>query len=352
MILKIVLITFLPALFLIGCGEKEAEQAKVIRPVKFVEIKKPNQSGTREFPGALQAKDRVNLSFQVSGKLVEITILEGKNIAKGKLIGRLDDRAYKAKYDSAKAKFKNAKSNLSRASKLIKKEYISQSDLDKLQAKRDMAEANVRLAKKALDDTRLLAPFSGTIAKQYVRNYTDIKSKQKIVSLQNNNNLEVVVSVPENIIIDRKQNNLQLTAKFTNIPNEIFPLKLKEYTTEADASSRTYKVTLSLLDKKDYHLYPGMTATVFVKGSGLNYGILLPIEAVFSDPKGSKSTYVWVIDENNHVHQQTVTLGSLQGSSIEILTGLKVGEKVVTAGVHYLAEDQQIKLLNSAKKTK
>ena len=86
--------------------------------------------------------------------------------------------------------------------------------------------------KKALDDTRLLAPFTGTIAKQYIRNYTDIQAKQKIVSLQNNNDLEIIVSVPENIIIEgdesRKKNSLQLTAKFTNIPNKIFALKLKE----------------------------------------------------------------------------------------------------------------------------
>lgn len=350
---RLVLLSLAATVLLNGCNQTEETVAEVIRPVKFMQVQDASESGKREYPGTLQATNRVDLSFQVSGKLAKLPIKEGQDIKQGDLIGQLDQRDYKARYDSALAEFREAKANLARAEKLIKKEYISQADMDKIRAKRDMAEANVRLTKKALSDTELRAPFTGTIAKQYVRNFTDIQAKQAIVSFQNNDELEIVISVPENVVVendqDRKNNTLNLTATFTTLPNEVFDLKLNEFTTEADAATRTYKVTLGIVDKKGFGLYPGMTTTVFASGETFNYANLLPVSAVFSDPKGGEESYIWLIDDSDKVHQQAVKIGELQGDRIEILEGIQTDDKVVIAGVHHLVEGQKVKLLPNLK---
>lgn len=337
------------AFSLSGCGQKEQKTAEIIRPVKYIDINQSTQSGVRQFPGTLQASQRVDLSFQVAGKLVKLPIKEGQKLKQGQLIGQLDARDFKAKFDSATAAYKNANANYLRGKKLIEKEYISQSDLDKLLAQKDQADANVRLAQKALDDTKLVAPFSGTVAKQYVRNYTDVQAKQSIISLQNNQDLEVVVSVPEQLVINRDaKKDIKVQATISSIPGKVFPLKINEFSTEADPTTRTYKVTLSILDKQGYNLYPGMTATVELSGSQLNYASLLPVSAVFSDPNGSEKNYVWEIQPEGQdfkVHKVEVQVGELKGDSIEVLKGISKQEKIVVAGVHYLTEGQKVKLL-------
>uniref|UniRef100_Q31JM0 Efflux transporter, RND family, MFP subunit n=1 Tax=Hydrogenovibrio crunogenus (strain DSM 25203 / XCL-2) TaxID=317025 RepID=Q31JM0_HYDCU len=330
-----------------GCQKAEPETEDIIRPVKYITVSEANNLAKREFPGILQAKDRVDLAFQVSGKLKKLPIKEGQKIEKGALIGQLDQRDYQAKYDSAVAEFKTASADFKRAKQLIKKEFISQSDFDKIRAKKDMADANVRLAKKALEDTLLKSPFTGTVAKQYVRNFTDIQAKEPIVSLQNNNALEIVVSIPEYLMIrnsNEQRQHLNLVATFSNIPNESFELKVNEFATEADATTRTYKVTLGILDKKGFSLYPGMTANVYVSGETLEFVNLIPVNAVFSDPKGSDKKLVWKIDSHNQVHQQVVEVGELKKDQIEIINGVEINDKIVTAGVHHLVENQQVKL--------
>lgn len=351
--MKYSLIFWIAILFgLTGCQEAEIEsKEEVVRPVKYLVLSDHNAAIQREFPGVLQAANRADLSFQVSGKLVKLPIKEGLEVKKGTLIGQLDQRDYQAKYDSAIAEFKNAKADLNRAKKLIEKEFISQSDYDKLKANAEMADANVRVSKKALQDTLLKAPFSGTIAKQYVQNFTDIQAKQAIVSLQNNDDLEIIVSIPEYIMMNKTKveagKGLKIYAVITGIPGEKFELTLNEFTTEADSATRTYKVTLSLVDKKGFNLFPGMTANVFAMQDLLDSIHLLPVQAVFSDPAGGEEQFVWLIDEHNKVHRQAVEIGQLKGDQIEIISGIQQNDKIVAAGVHHLTENQQIKLLSS-----
>jgi len=351
--MKPILSLIIMTLLLTACNDQKTSEEKIIRPVKYMIIKQNNQSIKQQFPGVLQANQRVNLSFQVSGKLIKLPIKEGLKVKKGQMIGQLDSRAYQAKYDSALAAYKNAKANYLRGIKLIKKEYISQADVDKLKASMDQSNAQLRLTQKALEETKLYAPFSGTIAKQYVRNYTDIQAKQEIISLQNNHHLEIVVNVPESVMLNTKrsqdQQEISLKAQFSTIPNTLFDLKINEYSTEADASTRTYKVTLSILDSKGYDLYPGMTVTVLAiinpKHLVKNPVYLIPENAVISDPNGKKGFFVWKIDQHHQVHLSPVKIGQLTDSRIQILQGLSPSDQIVTAGVHYLTENQPVKIL-------
>lgn len=361
--MKKTLLALLIPFILLGCEKPPEVEEETIRPVKFMQVMDQAGVKERQFPGSLQAKNRVELSFQVSGKLTKLPINEGQKIKKGKMIGELDRRDYQARYDSAVAEYNKAKANYERGLKLIVKEFISQSDLDKLKADTQKANANVRLTRKALADTRLLAPFTGTVAKQYVRNFTDIQAKQAVISFQDNSNIEIVVYIPESIFGKRKQVSKEdikdlykLKANISSFNNETFDLQINEYTTEADKVTRTYKITFGIIDTKGYELLPGMTATVFIKPiqeiqtnqTGKSV-FNLPSTAVFSDPRGTDQNYVWTINESNQVVLTPVKTGQLINKSIEVLEGISEQDLVVTAGVHTLAENQTIKLLDSMK---
>jgi RND family efflux transporter MFP subunit len=128
-------------------------------------------------------------------------------------------------------------------------------------------------------------------------------------------------------------------------------LKIKEYTTEADPKTHTYQVVLVMPQPKDINVLPGMTANVIGKGKeGALKGIIrIPAIAVLGDPQGKG--FVWVVDEEMIVHKRSVVMGPMTGTnSILIPEGLKVGEKIIVAGLSKLEEGVKVMIQNKNRK--
>ena len=135
----------------------------------------------------------------------------------------------------------------------------------------------------------------------------------------------------------------------STIPDQKFPVKIKEYSTEADSVTQTYRVTLVMPQDPNHKFYPGMSVTFFPdegKADKLQQGkYLLPISAVTADEKDQH--HVWVVDENTmQVQIMPVTVGQMVGDKIEVLSGLQPGMRIVSAGVSYLRPNMKINLFD------
>ena len=143
------------------------------------------------------------------------------------------------------------------------------------------ANANLKSARDALNDTELRAPFDGIIADRRVENFQDIAAKQTIFSLQDLSTLEIVFNIPDNDILlapipsyssfkdmMRDSANLfTLNARFEAVPDKVFPLTLKEVATQATAAN-TYPVTATMPHQGGFRLLPGMAVNVEVNFTG------------------------------------------------------------------------------------
>ena len=340
---------FLTSFFLQACSKEPEVKAEVIRPVKFIVVVESSGDQSRTLPGKLQAAERVDLSFQVSGPLVDLPVSKGQNVTQGQLLAKIDPRDFQSKLKAAEAQFKKAQADLKRVRPLVKKNLVSRSDVDKFEAQFDVSEADLERAKKALSDASIKAPFSGVIADIFVENFQDVQAKQQVLSLQDNSNLEVVVQVPEREIVASGKKDIDLKVFFETVPGREFPATVKEFATEADANTQTYEVVLAIDAPSDLNLLPGMSASVVAlkktKGKQMKK-IFVPVTAVFKDPTGQKQKYVWVVGQEKSVSRAEVKVGALSNSQIEIISGLSVGQRIVTAGVHYLVEGQKVKLAN------
>ena len=340
-------IIFLISLLLQGCGSEPEVKTEVIRPVKFIVVVESSGDQSRTLPGKLQAAERVDLSFQVSGPLVGLPVSKGQEVTKGQLLAKIDPRDFQSKLKAAEAQYKKAKADLKRVRPLVKKNLVSKSDVDKFEAQFDVSEADLERAKKALSDASIKAPFSGVIADIFVENFQDVQAKQQVLSLQDNSNLEVVVQVPEREIVASGKKDIDIKVFFETVPGREFPATVKEFATEADANTQTYEVVLGIDAPSDLNLLPGMSASVVAlkktKG-GQAKKIFVPVTAVFKDPAGQKQKFVWIVGQEKSVSRAEVKVGALSNSQIEITSGLSVGQRIVTAGVHYLVEGQKVKL--------
>ncbi len=344
----------LSLLILIACGEQApvVPTEKPLRPVKSVVVNGAAGFKQWHFPGKVQAFEKVDLSFQVSGQLIKLNVLSGQEVKAGDVLAELDRRDYASEVKAAQAELDRAAAEFKRMQPLLEKSLVSQTEYDQKRAERDIAEASLEQTKKSLEDTQLKAPFDGVIASRLVENYEDITAKQTIMSLQNPDALEVIINIPENRIvdIDAERDFIDSFASTNANPNKKYELDLREYSTEVDALSQTYEVILTLMTEEDDRIFSGMSVDVLLvsnRQQGDTYW--LPATAVIADRGDIQSKVVWVLTQQNntekyHVAKRQVTIGKLESENIEILSGIRSGDRIVAAGSHYIHEGDFVKL--------
>ena len=334
-----------------GCGKKKVEEAApIVRPVKTV-IVEGAEAFNRTYPGKVQGAKSVNISFRVSGPLLELPAQAGTKVKAGDVLAKIDSRDYDIALIQAKAEFNKADADYGRYQKLYEKDAVALADLDLYRSQRDVAKAKLEDAESAVEDTILKAPFDGQIGRIFVDNFQEVAAKQDILSIYDSKNIEIVIDLPENVVAKFKEGmQASMAASFEVAPDHSFPLKVKDFSTQADPTTQTYEATLMMPAPEDIKILPGMTASVQLKVavSDLDMDMKLSIPSIAVFPGDSGESFVWVIEPDGLiVNKRQITVGGVTGTaSIEVLEGLKTGERVVIAGIKQLREGMQVKLLD------
>jgi RND family efflux transporter MFP subunit len=335
----------------VGCGgEPEAEAAQVARPVSSVVVGQ-SFSGRLTFPGTVQAANRADLSFRVSGPLVDLPAEEGMMVGAGQLLARIDPRDYEIAATEARAAFQQAAADAQRFQRLYEREAIPLADLEVRLAMRDVSRARYEQAQANLRDTQLRAPFAGQIGRRHVENFEDVQARQIVMGLHDFNQVEVVINLPESIMATvREGRNPTVAVTFDVLRDRSYAAEVTEFAVNADPNTQTFAVTVSLPQPEEINVLPGMSGTVVISNvvtSDEEGGIpiTVPSTAVFADP--DENSHVWVVDEGAMtVTRRAVRVGPVTGTDeIIILEGLSSGERVVTAGVAQLREGFPIRLM-------
>lgn len=332
-----------------GCGKDEpAEDKAVARPVKTLTIGGLDGGGWREYLGTVKAAQRVEMAFEVPGRIVDFLVREGEKVEKGTVLARLDDRDYVARLDMANANLRKAQADYRRGMNIYNEDpgAISEALIDSFRREVEVAESRLREVAKAVEDTVLRAPFDGVMARKLVDDFATVQAKQPVLVFQDDSHLEIEVNVPERDMAGerRRETEEEITARLkpevmvTSIPDRSFSARVKEFSTEADPVTRTFRATLVFDNPRDVSIFPGMTAKVRVKLSrlrGYSDRIAIPANATLADEQGN--AYVWRVDPTSMtVRRRAIELGELSGAEVEILGGLSNGDMIAISGVHQL----------------
>ena len=345
-------------LLLIACDKKQVEEAKeLVRPAKIITVGDLLSQAVREFPGEVEASDKAEQAFRVSGELIKLPAKAGMKIKKGQLLARLDPKDYKLKLDDRKAKYDLAKVQYERADKLVKQRLIPIADFDKAKSRMLASKSDLALAQADYDYTFLRAPFDGVVSKVLVDNHENVLSKQTILHVQSVDKIDIVIHLPESFFAlikrrDKGDGKVRSTVTFDAHPSYHFTAAtLKELDTEADPNTNTYRAKITMDMPAEFPALSGMTVTVKLDFSDIlrdrGDKIIVPAVAVFTaedKPVDNKERYVWLLDQDSmRVKRSAVTVGKLHNNGIEITGGLKAGDQIIAAGVHFLTENQQVR---------
>jgi RND family efflux transporter MFP subunit len=354
-----------------ACDKEQLEEKQSIRPVRAMKVTDVGEIKERTFPGIAKATQEVELSFRVSGPLITLPVKVGDSVKKGEVLARIDPRDFevslnnvRGQLDKALANAKRAQSEFDREMRILQQDpgATSQTAVDRKQSQRDQARADIKSlqasvasAKDQLNYTYLKAPFDGTIVSTYVENFEDVRNKQPIVRLIDDSQIEMVVNIPEDLI-SLTPHVTKVFVVFDSFPEHTLEATVKEIGTEASEKTRTFPVTLIMNQPEDIKILPGMAGKT--KGAEVENieelkgaaGVEIPLSALFTSAE-TNETYVWIVDEQSMtVKQRKVGTDRLTDHGIMVTDGLQTGEMIATAGVHYLIEGQQVKILQEEAK--
>ena len=351
--------------FLVACSSPEMPEPPP-KKVKAVRLGDVTDLAERSFPGRARAAQEVNLSFRVSGPLVELPINVGDEVAQGDLMAQIDPTDFESRVAAVEGELKSgiaardlAQAEFQRAAdiKNTNPDLISDSEYDQRLGRRDTTRAQVlalesalKLAQDDLTYTSLLAPFDGVVAAKYVENYENVLAKRPILRLLDAERIEVVIDVPERQI-GYIPYLVSATVTFDALPGVSLEASVKEVSNEASAVTRTYPVTLIMDQPDGQEIRPGMAASVRVVGrlpaGAQEVGLSIPATALFNKGEGDGS-YVFVVDEASMTLQERpVEVGMLSDAGVLVRSGIEAGEWLVIAGVHSVSDGQNVRILDA-----
>ncbi|MEG0518133.1 MAG: efflux RND transporter periplasmic adaptor subunit [Bacteroidales bacterium] len=341
------------AMMMISCNtaKQNKEDAVLLTAITAKGITPNNKS---EFSFISKPYSAADLSFRVGGPLAPIELLSGKHYGKGETITTIDPRDFIIRKEKAEAVYKQAQSEFERIEALYKLNNISASAYDKARADYVNAKTAFQTASNELEDTKLIAPFSGYVGEVYVEKYQDVRPVQKVLSFVDLDRLKIEAYIPQSVAV-KAQKIKEVAIEFDLIPDKIFTASVLEVSKSTMSNNISYLLTAEFKNPDKEGILAGMSGKVDLNllqncvTDGENNGgqqamIAVPQTAVSHRP--GVGDYVWVIDtQSSTVSQRTVTPGDLlDGGLIQIAQGLDEGEMVATSSLRFLSQGSKVKI--------
>ncbi|WP_350262101.1 efflux RND transporter periplasmic adaptor subunit (plasmid) [Pantoea sp. BJ2] len=346
--------------------------------VVTAEVRQGNIENVIAATGKMDAVERVNVGAQVSGQVKKLYIKSGDSVSKGQLIAEIDDQPQRSDLRNAQAALSVAQADLEtreaalvrqqaqyqRLQQMIKTNAISRQDFDTAEQewrsaraeltaqKARVIQAQIEVDKKQLDlgYTRIMAPMDGTVIAIVTKQGQTVNAVQTaptIAKLAQLDTMTIKVQISEADI-----NNVQpgQQAWFTTFSNpdkrynatlrslELAPESVmkddalmgnSESTPASSTNAAVYYNALLDVPNPDNALRISMTAQVNLLRDSAKDALLVPVQATKKDADGK--TYVEIPDQDNQPVKRIITTGITDSVDIQVLSGLKVGEKVILA---------------------
>ena len=311
--------------------------------------------------GTVTPTATVTVLPQLSGYLTQVGYREGEDVTKGQFLAQIDQRQYEIDLQQAQAQLlkdqaalRQARSDLARfeqlrAAKAIAEQTVTDQEFtveqDEAQVKTD--QANIAQFELDLVYCRITAPVAGRVGLRLVDpgNYVTASSSTGIVVITTMKPTTVQFTVAQNDlskVIERFNSGAKLpvTAYSSDNTHQIGVGTLYALSNQMATSTGTVTLRASFAND-DEALFPNEFVNINILVDTLSQAVLVPTPAVLS---GAPGDYVYLANADNTVSVRKVTLGPSDGKNTAILSGLAVGDTVVTDGTDRLSNGAKISI--------
>ena len=337
---------------LVACSSDEPVAEKP-RPVRTVIAAPANKAEDILQTGEIRPQTETDLGFRLDGRLTARLFDVGATVTKGDLLATLDDttvtndvRSAEADHASALASEELAKTALDRQRTLLEKNIVAQARVDEAEtnwrsadARRKATRSTLDTARERLGFTRLTAPSAGIVTAVGANPGQVVPAGQMVLRLASTDARDAVFNVPESVI-NTASADIRVNVALISDPAISIIGHVRDVSPTADAATRTYRVRVALPGAPDAMGFGAtVTGTIASTGDPL---ISVPATALTSE---AGNPAVYVVDEATpKLVRKPVTVARYTTTDVYIASGLRAGERVVTAGVSKLRPGQIVAL--------
>lgn len=354
---------FLTAVLLSACQQEVAEPPARIRAVKTITVGEQASDALRNFPGTVQPVETSNISFEVEGVIDEMRVEVGDRFKKGQVLAVLDKKPYELNVESARAASSRARAQFEEKQSAYDRERriqdedpgattekaVEQARAAYMSQRENVSysQAQLKLAKRDLDNTELRAPFGGTVSVRHMEASEVAARGQRVLGIYAEGAMQVAVSIPEQLI-GGVSPGIEGQVLLANQPDRPYQAVVSEVGSAA-TSANAFPVK-ALISDADASVRPGMTAELrlFFADAATQSAYLLPVHAIVYGTEND-DRYIFVFDaQTSTVRKQAVQSRGLRGNQLIITEGIAPGDVIVVAGATFLRDGQQVKLFKSS----
>jgi len=272
--------------------------------------------------GALSSKNSSMLSGKVMGRVVALNVHEGDQVAEGRLLMKIESGEITAQVIQAQAAYNNAKLQYDRIKSLYDATASTQMEMDQATLGLETAQAGLRAAKAMESYTIITAPIAGQIVEKKINLGEMAMPGQPLIKIEDNRNLRLEVTVREQDILQIRP-GAAVKVQIDAMPGKDIAGKVSQVVPASDIRTHSFIVKIDI--PADKGLITGMYGKAFFT-LGRHEAIVVPKTAVV---EMSGITGVYILSGDGTALFQMVQLGADHGDQVEVVTGLKKGDKVV-----------------------
>lgn len=279
-----------------------------------------------EVPGTVIANEATEIHPEISGRLTYLNTAEGKRVSKGTLIGKIYDGDLRAQLNKLSVQLNVQQQTAKRYEELLKINGVSQQEYDMVLLQSSNIRADMAVVRSNISRTEIRAPFSGKLGLKMISPGAYISPQSVLTTIRQDSELKLDFTLPE---------------KYTS---QLQPSQIVYFTTEGSTKQYTAKVIAtesginmadrsmkirSFVVKPGNEILPGAFAKVMIHFEPDPDAIMIPSQAIIPQARGKQVA----VYRNGMVVFSDVTTGIRDSANVQILTGLKVGDTIITTGL-------------------
>lgn len=324
-----------------ACGGGDAKQGGGQRqtPLVKAEAATPMEFADRiEAVGTARANEQVTLSAPVTERIVRLNFDDGAFVRQGQVVAVLRQAEQTAQLTEANARAREAQQQLQRIAALKDRGFATRSNYDTQVAAAAAARAQAQQVQAQIGDRVVRAPFSGWVSLRNISVGAIASQGTEIATVSDLSTIKLDFTVPETMLSAIRE-GLPIQARSAAWPDRPFNGTIRTIDPVIDPNTRAVMVRAHL-PNPDRALRPGMMMSVGIQSSTRS-ALSVPELAILGE---GDNRYVFVLGEGNRVHRTEVRTGAHLNGRVEIISGLRPGQRVVTEGIVKVTDGMEVRL--------
>lgn len=324
---------------LCACSDKSGQKESPTVKVCTETVRYGNDYRLKPYVGQAEANTSTSVSFPTAGTLGRVYVEEGQAVKAGQLLAEINPTLLQKALQSAEALLSQARDAYDRMKYLHETNSLPEIQWVETQSKLSQAQSAYDIARKNLEDCRLLAPISGVVGRKFVQTGETVMSAQPVMTVLDINKVKVNVSIPEKEI-GGIHADTECGVYVAALDGASFKGGRIVKSVQSDPMTHTYPISIHV-DNPGGRLLPGMVCDVTFGQTGTP-ALSVPITAVMAGTGDSR--YVWVV-ENGTAKRKDIRTGMAYGGRIVVTEGLQAGDSVIVKGMQKLSNGSKVSAL-------